>query len=77
MSIGQIPAEPIEAGGDALRFEIHKLITSVWKKAKLPQEWKESIVVHIYKRVIKLTVVIVEECHFSQVHNKILFNILL
>ena len=26
-------------------MEIHKLITSIWKKEKLPEEWKESIIV--------------------------------
>jgi len=31
-------------------LEIHKLITSIWKKDKLPEEWKESIVVPIHKK---------------------------
>jgi len=31
-------------------LEIHKLITSIWKKEKLPEEWKESIIVPIYKK---------------------------
>ena len=31
-------------------MEIHKLITSIWKKEKLPEEWKESIIVPIYKK---------------------------
>ena len=30
--------------------EIHKLITSIWKKEKLPEEWKESIIVPIHKK---------------------------
>ena len=29
---------------------IHKLITSVWKKEKLPEEWKQSIIVPIHKK---------------------------
>jgi hypothetical protein len=48
--IDQIPAEMIKAGGRTICFEIHKLITSIWKKEKLPEEWKESIVVPIHKK---------------------------
>jgi hypothetical protein len=43
-------AELIQAGGNTLCSEIHELITSVWDKEKLPQEWKEFIIVPIYKR---------------------------
>ena len=38
--IGQIPAELIKAGGRTISLEIHKIIISVWKKEKLPEEWK-------------------------------------
>ena len=31
-------------------MEIHKLITSIWKKEKLPEEWKESIIAPIHKK---------------------------
>ena len=31
-------------------MEIHTLITSIWKKEKLPEEWKESIIVPIHKK---------------------------
>jgi len=48
--IGQIPAELIKAGGRAICLEIHKLITSIWKKEKLPEEWKESIIAPIHKK---------------------------
>ena len=34
----QIPAELIKAGGRTICLEIHKLITSIWKKEKLPEE---------------------------------------
>ena len=37
----QIPAELIKAGGGTTCGEIHKLITSIWKKEKLPEDWKE------------------------------------
>jgi len=46
----QIPTELIKAGGRKIRNEIHKLINSVWNKEELPEEWKESIIVYIYKK---------------------------
>jgi hypothetical protein len=46
----QIPAELIKAGGRTIHGEIHKLIISIWNKEEFPEEWKESIIVHIYKK---------------------------
>jgi len=48
--IDQIPAELIKAGGRTICLEIHNLITSIWKKEKLPEEWKESIIVSMHKK---------------------------
>ena len=48
--IDHIPAELIKAGGRTIRNEIHKLIISIWNKEELPEEWKESIIVPIYKK---------------------------
>jgi len=48
--IDQIPPELIKAGGRTICLEIHKLITSIWKKEKLSEEWKESIIVPIHKK---------------------------
>ena len=48
--IDQILAELIKAGGRIISLEIHKLIISIWKKEKLPKEWKESIIVPIHKK---------------------------
>jgi len=36
--IDQITAELIKAGGRTICLEIHKFITSIWKKEKLPEE---------------------------------------
>jgi hypothetical protein len=47
--VDQIPAELIQAGGETLRSEIHKLIELFWKK-KLPHQWKEPIVVPTHKK---------------------------
>ena len=46
----QIPAELIKAGGRKICMEIHKFIISIWKKEKLPEEWKVSIIVPIHKK---------------------------
>jgi len=48
--IDEIPVELIKAGGGTICGEIHKLITSISKKEKLPEEWKESIIVPIHKK---------------------------
>ena len=45
----QIPVEFIKAGGRTLHYEIHILI-SIWNKEELSEEWKESIIVPIYKK---------------------------
>ena len=46
----QIPAKLIKSGSIKIYLEIHKLIISIWKKEKLPEEWKESIIVPIHKK---------------------------
>jgi len=48
--INQILAELIKAGCRKICLEIHKLITSIWKKEKLSEEWKESIIIPIHKK---------------------------
>jgi hypothetical protein len=46
----QIPAELIQAGGETLHSEIHKLIKLIWNKEELPHQWKETIVMPIHKK---------------------------
>ena len=48
--IDQIPAELIKAGCSTIRREMYKLIISIWIKERMPEEWKESIIVPIYKK---------------------------
>jgi hypothetical protein len=45
-----ILVELIRAGGEILYSEIHRLICCLWNKEELPQQWKESIIVPIYKK---------------------------
>jgi hypothetical protein len=44
----------IEATGGILCFEIHKHIDSILNKEELPEQWKESIIVPIYKNGDKI-----------------------
>ena len=48
--IDQISKEMIKAGGRTIPYEIHKLIIAIWNKEELPEEWKESFIVPIYKK---------------------------
>jgi hypothetical protein len=50
LDTNQIHAELIEAGGETLCSETHRLIRSVWNKEELPQQWKEFVTVPIYKK---------------------------
>jgi hypothetical protein len=45
----QILAELYQAGGEILVSVVHNLITSIWNKEELPDQWKESIIVPIHK----------------------------
>jgi len=40
----------IKARGKTIRCEIQKLVISIWNKEELPKEWKESLIVPIYKK---------------------------
>jgi hypothetical protein len=46
----KIPRELLKRGGEILQSEIHKLINSIWNKEELSDQWRESIVVPIYKK---------------------------
>jgi hypothetical protein len=40
----------IQAGGNSLCSEVHKLIDSLWNNEKLPQQWKIAVTVPINKK---------------------------
>jgi hypothetical protein len=61
----QIPAELIE-GGTLLRFTN---INSIWFKEELPDQWKEPIVLPIYKKGYKTDCAIIMQCPY-QLHTK-------
>jgi len=72
----QIPSEMIKAAGRTICLEIHKLITSIWKKEKLQEEWKELLIVLFIRRGIKQIVIIIGAYH-TATHLQNLSNILL
>jgi len=73
----QISAELIKAGGKTIRCEIRKLIISIWNKEELPEEWKESIIVPIYKKGDKIDCSNYSGISLLPTTYKILSNILL
>ena len=75
--IDQIPAELIKAGGRTIRGVIHKLIISIWNKEELRDEWKESIIVPVYKKGVKTDCNNYRGLSLLPTTYKVLFNILL
>jgi hypothetical protein len=73
----QIPTELIKAGGETLYSEIQRLICSIWNKEELPQQWKESIIVPIYKKDDKADCNNYRAISLLSTAYKILSNILL
>jgi hypothetical protein len=73
----QIPAELYQAGGETLVYVIHKLITLIWNKEELPDQWKESIIVPIHKTCDKTDVIIFVGYECLSTSYKSLSNILL
>ena len=75
--IDKIPAELIKAGVEQFDWRSIKLLTSVWKKEKLPEEWKESIIVLIHKKGNKTDCNNYRGISFLPTTYKILSNIVL
>jgi hypothetical protein len=46
----QIPAELIQAGGELLHSKMHEINNSIWNTEKLPDLWKEFIIIPIQKK---------------------------
>jgi hypothetical protein len=67
--IDQILAEFIFFFNDTATTEIYTIIYSIWNKEELPKEWKECIVVPVYRKGDQI-VVITQACQFIQLHTK-------
>jgi hypothetical protein len=76
-STDNIPAELIKAADETLYSEVHRLICCIWNKEELPQQWKESINLPIYKKGDKTDCNNYREISFLSTAYKILSNILL
>ncbi|KAJ4444402.1 hypothetical protein ANN_06194 [Periplaneta americana] len=63
--IDQIPAELIQEGGSALYSEIYKLVLAIWEKEIVPEQWKESIIVPIFKKGTKPTVIMEKKWEYK------------
>jgi hypothetical protein len=68
--VDEIPAGFTKAGGRQIRSEINKLINSIWKKEQFSEEWKNSIILPIYKKSDKTYVVIIQAYRFCQICTK-------
>jgi hypothetical protein len=73
----QIPAELIQAKGETLQCDIHKLINFIWSKEELPEQWKVSIILPIYKKGDKTDCSNYRGVSLLSTSYKFLFNILL
>jgi hypothetical protein len=65
----EIPAEVIQSGGEILCSKIHKLINSIWNKEELPDQWKESLIVPIYKKGYETVVIIMDIIAINFIQN--------
>uniref|UniRef100_A0A8D8TNG9 Craniofacial development protein 2 n=1 Tax=Cacopsylla melanoneura TaxID=428564 RepID=A0A8D8TNG9_9HEMI len=43
-------AEVLKAGGDIIAKKLHMLILEIWEKEEIPDEWKEAVVIPIFKK---------------------------
>jgi hypothetical protein len=67
---GQLPVELIQAGGETLWSEVHNFVKSIWNKEKLPDQWKESIIVPVHKKGDTTDCSIIVGYHCYQLHTK-------
>jgi hypothetical protein len=74
--IDQILAELIQVRGNALHSEIHERIYYIRNKEEFPQQWKEFIIVPIYKKGDKTDCINYRGISLLQTTYKILSNIL-
>jgi hypothetical protein len=75
--VDQIPAKLIQAGGETLCIEIHKVMKLIWNKEELPHQWEESVVVPIHKKSNKTDCSNYQGLSLLSTSYKILSNILL
>jgi hypothetical protein len=45
-----ISTQLIQVGGNTIHSEIHRLINCIWGKEEMPHQWKEPIILPVYKK---------------------------
>jgi hypothetical protein len=60
----------IQAGGETLHSETHKLINSIWNNEDLPDQQKKLLLYQFTRSAIKLTVVITKAYHCYKIHTE-------
>lgn len=56
-----IPAKLLKYEDEEIHKIIHEICSKVWETEVLPNEWKKSIVIPLYKKVMNSTAIISEE----------------
>jgi hypothetical protein len=64
----QFLEELIQAECREVCSEIHKLVSSLWNKEELHEQWKDQSFYSFIRKVMKQTVVIIEAYHCYQLH---------
>jgi hypothetical protein len=59
----EILAQLIQVVCEALRSEIHQFPNSVWDKEKLPDQWRETIILPVYKKSNKIDCIVGYHCY--------------
>ena len=52
--VDSVTAELVKNGGEALHRQIHKQIVAIWKKELILEEWKDSIIIPMFKKGDKM-----------------------
>ena len=48
--IDGIPGEILKHGGGSLHHQLYQLITAIWETEEVPQQWRDSRIISIYKK---------------------------
>ena len=75
--IDQIPAELIKAGSRKFYSKIHKLINPVRNEKELPDQWKKSVILPVYKKGDKTDCSNYRSISLLSTAHKVISNILL
>jgi hypothetical protein len=73
----QFPAELIQAGGEILGIQIHKLINSIRNKEEFSDQWKKSVILPVHEKGDKTDCSIYRGMSLLSTSYKILSNIFL